>query len=414
MQNADVMMRILKWIITTVKCSIVFVVFIVIFSILTFLYISRTGLITPYARAFMNRNIEGKMWFDTLFIDFDRFPVLNVKTTNGYLISHVPYFSGDTLCRFDSLELDIDIVKIISKPTTIDIPQVHLDNAYTSVRLDTASVSSWALWRFIKSKPKPKHKEKKSASPVILNIAKIHLNGKSDFVYHNDHSGLNISASSDSLILDGRIAIDYKKIWANFLTFKNLDFYLDNPQSGLLIDLNSHDFFLDNLSPPAYANIAINLHNIEVKGYTLPKPAEFFIDGHIKIDDFKTYSFNDFKLGFNENYIKFDGNFDARKRDSLLSADFNLDVQLHSPNVQSLMDYLPPSMSYKESGLKLDFPITSDIMFKWLLSPVKNRFPHISLSSIIPSGVIQVNKIPIASKIYFNTDLALFILLHNI
>ena len=77
----------IKWIKRTInifKYLILGIILLILSCFCGFIYIAESGHITPYARKFLNANIDGTMHFDTLFISFKDIPVLNFRANNGY------------------------------------------------------------------------------------------------------------------------------------------------------------------------------------------------------------------------------------------------------------------------------------------------------------------------------------------
>ena len=76
--------------------------------IAVFFILNDTYRFSPIARDFLNKNIDGEIYFDSLKLHFRDFPVIGVSIVNGMLIADTDLFPNDTLFQVKKLHASID------------------------------------------------------------------------------------------------------------------------------------------------------------------------------------------------------------------------------------------------------------------------------------------------------------------
>ena len=167
--------------------------------IAVFFILNDTYRFSPIARDFLNKNIDGEIYFDSLKLHFRDFPVIGVSIVNGMLIADTDLFPNDTLCQVKKLHASVDPFMIM-KDNLIYIPEAYIDQGKAHVILNEHGRPDWAIWHFIKKKKNvegEKEKTKKTKGPIKLNIQHVYLTNSPVFYYKNHHTGLELSAGAE-------------------------------------------------------------------------------------------------------------------------------------------------------------------------------------------------------------------------
>ena len=201
--------------------SMLLVVISVIFICL-FLYLNSTNKLNGIACDILNRYVAGEMYFEDLNLNFRHFPLVNVKASNGLLISRLNKYPTDTLCRFKKLDVTINVMRLMDDSLTVAIPGVSVYDGFVLVTINKDGVPGWNVWRFKPPRPKgekPKRREK-------LFIENVHLYGRNHFMYYNERRKRSMDIYADSLYFRGSIRIKYKEIYVS-------DFYATNARGTI-------------------------------------------------------------------------------------------------------------------------------------------------------------------------------------
>lgn len=184
-----------------------------------FFYLNSTNQLNNTARNVLNKYVAGCMYFEDLHLDFNRFPVIKVNASNGYLISALNKYPTDTLCRFKHLDVDIDVMRLLDDSLTIAIPKVTVTDGFALVTISKDGVPGWNVWRFKKPRPKgrkPKHRER-------LYIDEVHLRGSNRFRYYNAKRKRSMDIKAGNLDLKGSIRIKYREIYVSRFSTDNVN-----------------------------------------------------------------------------------------------------------------------------------------------------------------------------------------------
>lgn len=355
-----------------------------------FFLLNKTGHINNIALSFMNRHIAGEMRFDSLHFNFSDFPDIRVNASNGLLISGISDPPGDTLCHFEKLEATMNPFKIYTD-TLISIPYVYLTKPYAKVEVSADRHPGWAIWRFRKPVPSVPG-EKKKKKPIKLDIAYVRIYGHPELHFANYHSGMKINACADSLIMLGRIAINYKKLDVDYLNIRNLRFRIDIPRTPIYLSTLTDSLHIVKTSTQAVSNYRIQLGSQEdtlrLGNHSVFEGADFEVHGGISAGiDYKLILLNHFFVDLDNNFMMLNGTL--RKQPYRKAMTANMSLYYHSTDLNQTLSLIPVASHPPMSGMSFDFPINLRAEIAGTIWPKGKIFPEFDLWFNIPRGTFS-------------------------
>lgn len=349
----------------------------------------------------MNRHLVGEMRFDSLHFDFSEFPVIGVSARNGVLLSDTMKIPSDTLAAFHVLVAKMNPFKVFTH-NLIDIPYVYLDKPQAIVKLNDKGRPGWAIWRFKKQKPRVPGEAPVHKRPAIkLNIEHVEIYGHPKFFYQNYHTGVIITADAQSLYLIGRIAIDYKKIDADYFHMRDLNYRMTIPKAQVLINTQSDSIYISKHARQTMRNYQLHLvtHNdtVFVKGKPILMDNRFHVHGNIGIGPkFQTIHFNDLSLQLDTTKLWTRGHF--RKVSGEKAMYTQMQIKLLSPSInQTVYDLIPLRDKFPQN-LSLELPLRVLASFEGIFSPKERIYPDIYSTLQLGPGEVMYKHYPVLKR----------------
>ncbi|MDO5570237.1 MAG: hypothetical protein Q4F97_02070 [Bacteroidales bacterium] len=391
------MKRVINVFISLIISLITAPIILVIIVIVTFSILNATGRITKIGRDFMNNHIEGKMYFDSLHFEFDKFPLITVQAKNGYLVSYLKQNNGDTLASFDFLRASINPFMIMTD-NMVFIPNVYLISPYAKVQMTKDKRPGWALWRF---KKKKNEVFKKKKSKTELNIKYVNIIGPAHFDYINYHNKVEMHASGDSLFFNGRIAIDYRKIFPQSFCLTNLHYQIFNGVNNLKLYTNADSIFIEKINNNPYKNVRLYIStfndSINIKKLKINYPSNIKIKGTVSIGpNFRNFSISSFNITTNEADFLLNGNVTKITKGLPYETDVNF-LSIGSNPLKLISLFFPAEKYLNNSESYL--PYYMHLRVSGNVSQSLNLKPTINLMSYIKNGSFRYKNLPVFNNI---------------
>lgn len=363
----------------------------------TFFIINKTGHINGVAQRFMNHYLVGEMRFDSLHFDFSEFPVIEVSARNGVLLSDTMRIPTDTLAAFHILVAKMNPFKIFTD-NLIDIPYVFLDKPQALVMLNDKGRPGWAIWRFKKKKKVIQGEVVHKRPPIKLNISHVEIYGHPKFYYRNYHTGMIITADAADLYLIGRIAIDYKKIDADYFHLRDLNYRMTIPKAQTLINTRSDSIYIRKHLQQDMSNYQFHIvtdnDTIFVKGKPILMDNSLHVHGNVGIGyGYKAIQFNDLQLQLDTTTLWTRGNF--RKVPGQKAMYTEMQIKLISPSINQTIYDLAPLRNKFPPELSLELPLHMRTSLEGIFSPAEQIYPDIFTTLQLGPGEISYKHYPI-------------------
>lgn len=370
--------------------------FLIILPFGTIFFLNKTGKINEVAQWFMNRNLVGEMRFDSLKLDFAEFPVIAVSARNGVLLSDTLKWPSDTLAAFHVLKAKMNPFRVFTD-NLIDIPYVYLEKPQATVLLNKAGRPGWAIWRFKKNKPVSEEMIPHKRPAIKLNIGHVEIFGNPRFYYHNFHTGMHIEADAADLFLIGRIAIDYKKIDADYFHLHDLNYRMTIPKAAILINTQSDSIYirkhLQQDMGDYQFHVVTDNDTIFVKDNPIMLDNRFEIHGRIGIGfNYQVLELHDTRFKLDTTVVSMRGVF--RKIPHRKAMNTDLQVKINTPQLnQTIYDIVPLRARFPgQLDLKMPFHMTVDM--KGIFSPSEKIFPNLFTQLKVGPGEVHYKKFP--------------------
>ncbi|MEG1586409.1 MAG: AsmA-like C-terminal region-containing protein [Bacteroidales bacterium] len=382
------------------------VILLIILSGIFFYILNKTGRISGIAQTFMNHHLVGRMEFDSLAFDFTEFPVIGVAAQNGLLITPDPDAPNDTLASFKKLRAKMNPFKIFSD-NLIDIPYVYLEQPKAIVTLNKEGRPGWAIWRFRKKQPAGVVIHKRP--PIKLNIRQVEIYGHPEFYYHNLHTGMQITADAQDLFLIGCIAIDYKKIDADYFHLRKLNYRMTIPKANVLIDTRSDSILIRKHLQQDMSNYQLHVVTVNdtvyVRDMAIMTDNNFEVHGKVGVGfGYKAIQVHDLLFQIDTTFLWMRGDF--RKVPFLKGMYTNVQVRVGSPNLNQTINELPSLKKHFPPGLRVQLPLWLQGDFTGIFSPDKKIYPDIKSTLTIGPGLVRYQDYPVVTDFFMKMQVA--------
>lgn len=355
-----------------------------------FIYLNTTNTLSPYALNILNRFVAGRMYCEDLQLNFAKFPIVEVKANNGYLISYLHKEPTDTLCRFKKLKAEINIKSFFEDSLTVTIPKAEVTDGFCLVTLDKNGTPGWNVWRFKKPKTNKVshhgHKEK-------LYLNEVHLYGHNHFVYVNKRRNRTMDISADNVSMRGQIRIKYKQIYID-------QFHATNIKSD--ISLKGGDSKIAFTSPQISINSKLNgnLRYYKINTQTYHTVLKLFgmkiFDGSHSVKVNLQAGLNPFDPEVKADHIKIRINkstlFDLKggyygKQDSI-----SVIAKVSTPNLKNSIKELKIKGSSKLLKYDYQLPLCIDATTKGCVSFKKKIYPVVNFAISSIGGNAKIDR----------------------
>jgi hypothetical protein len=186
------------------------------------------GKIFEIAKKELNGMLTAKVDFSDVKLSFIRnFPNAYVALTD-LLVTGTDEFEGETLVKFKSLSITVDIMSII-KMANINVKSVLLDQAEVNAHISESGKPNWDIMKGGKAPETPPGETKpKEAAPALkIGLKKFEIRNAS-LSFIDDSSKMKATASGLNYFLQG-------------------DMTLDNADLNMKLDIADVDFWMDSI-----------------------------------------------------------------------------------------------------------------------------------------------------------------------